>query len=77
MAFQLFKKTKGYLKKKIKSFAHQEFNNENITNIENIEKKIIEESDIFGRNYKYEKIKIDEKFPKYIRENKEKFKEYC
>jgi len=74
--FSYLKKPKD-ISKKIKSFAHQEFNKENFTNIENIEKKIIEKLDIFGRNYKYEKIEIDEKFPKYIRENKEKFKEYC
>ena len=36
----------------------------------------MEKSDIFGRNYKYKKIEIDERFPKYIRENKEKFKEW-
>ncbi len=74
--FSFLKKPKD-IAKKIKAYSHQEFNKNNFTNIKNIEKKIIEKSDIFGRNYKYEKIEIDEKFPKYIRENKEKFKEYC
>ncbi len=71
----VFKKPKD-IAKKLKTYSHQEFNKNNFTNIKNIEKKIIEKSDIFGRNYKYEKIEIDEKFPKYIRENKEKFKEW-
>ena len=74
--FSFLKKPKD-IAKKIKAYSHQEFNKNNFTNIKNIEKKIIEKLDIFGRNYKYEKIEIDEKFPKYIRENKEKFKEYC
>jgi len=73
--FSFLKKPKD-IAKKIKAYSHQEFNKNNFTNIKNIEKKIIEKSDIFGRNYKYEKIEIDEKFPKYIRENKEKFKEW-
>ena len=32
--------------------------------------------DLFGRNIKYEKIAIDESFPKYIFNNKAMFKEW-
>ncbi len=73
--FSFLKKPKD-IAKKIKAYSHQEFNKNNFTNIKNIEKKIIEKSDIFGRNYKYEKIEIDESFPKYVLDNKEKLKEW-
>ena len=32
--------------------------------------------DIFNRKIKYRKIQIDNSFPKYIVENKEKYKEW-
>ena len=73
--FSFLKKPKD-IAKKIKAYSHQEFNKNNFTNIKNIEKKIIEKSDIFGRNYKYEKIEIDESFPKYVLDNKEKLREW-
>ena len=62
--------------KKIKSFAHGEFNKEIYANIENIESKISEEKDIFNRDIIYKKIQIDNSFPKYIVDNKEKLKEW-
>ena len=61
---------------KIKSFAHGEFNKENFTNLENIKKKINMKKDIFNRGITYKKVTIDNSFPKYIIENKEKFKEW-
>jgi len=60
--------------KKIKAFAHQEFNNENYTDVKEIERKILEGEDIFGRGYKYEAVPIDETFPDYIVKNQEKYK---
>ena len=72
----------SYLKKpenisrKIKSFAHQEFNQEKFTNVKNIKEKIENHFDIFGRNYKYKKIDLNKDFPKYILENKSKFNEW-
>ena len=64
------------IQKKIKSFAHTEFNKEEFFNLENIEKSINECKDLFGRNYSYKKIKVDENFPDYILEHKEKFKDW-
>ena len=46
------------------------------TNIENINKRIKENKDLLGRNYKYEVINIDQTFPDYILKNKEKYKEW-
>lgn len=46
------------------------------TNTNIIEKKIRDLEDLFKRNHKYEKINIDDKFPDYIRNNKEIFKNF-
>ena len=73
--FSFLKDSKN-ISKKIKSFVHQELNLEKFTDIENIEKRIRENKDIFDRNYNYVKVLIDENFPDYITENKEKFKEW-
>ena len=64
------------LSKKFKSGAHQEENIDEFTNIENIHKRIKENKDLLGRNYKYEVINIDQTFPDYILKNKEKYKEW-
>ena len=60
---------------KIKSFSHGEFNNEKI-NLKNIEKKIIENKDIFERGFKLKKVELDNSFPNYITNNKEKFSKW-
>ena len=44
--------------------------------IENIKEKIIMGKDIFDRGIIYKKVQIDSSFPKYIVDNKEKFKEW-
>ena len=64
------------ISKKIKSFAHGEFNKPNINNPETIKKKIDKGKDIFDREINYKKVQIDSSFPKYIIENKEKFKKW-
>ena len=64
------------ISKKIKSFSHGEFNTSDLTNEKEIEKKIKLQKDIFGRGFNYRKVEIDQTFPKYIIENKEKLKEW-
>jgi beta-1,4-mannosyl-glycoprotein beta-1,4-N-acetylglucosaminyltransferase len=71
-----FLKDYNLIKKKIKSFAHQEFNNEFFTDIKQIEKRINSGADIFERKYEYKKINLDSQFPDYILRNKIKFKEW-
>ena len=61
---------------KIKSFSHGEFNKIDFTNQKSIKEKIEMGHDIFNRKIKYRKIQIDNSFPKYIVENKEKYKEW-
>jgi beta-1,4-mannosyl-glycoprotein beta-1,4-N-acetylglucosaminyltransferase len=56
---------------KIECAAHQEFNN-NFYKL-NIQNKIDSNQDVFFRESKFEVVPIDEGFPPYIVENKEKF----
>ena len=46
------------------------------TDIEMIKEKILKLEDVFYRNHKYEKIKIDQSYPEYIRNNLNLFKDY-
>ena len=71
-----FLKDYNLIKKKIKSFAHQELNRENLTNIDQIKKRIKSGKDIFDRLYEYKKIELDDQFPDYILQNKIKFKDW-
>ena len=64
------------IQNKLKSFAHAEFNNEFYTNIKKINKAIDNQKDLFGRDQKYEKINLDNIFPKYILNNKNKYKDW-
>lgn len=58
---------------KIRSFSHQEYNNDYYMNENRLQKLIQDGVDIFERGYKYKIVNIDRSFPEYIRKNKEKF----
>ena len=73
--FSFLKNPKSIIKK-IKSYAHQEYNVREFTDLNNIESKISKGLDLFNRDIKYKKVEIDETFPDYIRENKQKFTEW-
>ena len=73
--FSFLKKPKDILKK-IKSYAHSEYNKPEFTNEKKIEELIKNKVDIFNRNYKYEKVNLDDTFPKYILENLSKYKNW-
>ena len=64
------------ISKKIKSFAHWEFNKKEIIDEENIQSKIEKGEDVLGRGYKLRKIEMDSSFPKYIIKNKDKLKKW-
>ena len=64
------------ISKKIKSFAHGEFNIEEFSDEKKIQTKIEKNEDIFGRDYRIKKIEIDESYPRYIINNKEKLKDW-
>ena len=64
------------LLKKISSFSHGERNKPEFANQKSIEDKIKMQKNIFDLDFKYKKINIDDTFPRYIIENKEKLKEW-
>ena len=64
------------IKSKIESYAHAEFNNKNFNNLEKINFSLENQVDLFDRKIEFEKIIFDETFPKYILNNKEKYKNW-
>ena len=64
------------ISKKIKSFAHGEFNKEKIVNEENIKLRIQKGEDVFERGYDLKIVEIDSTFPEYIFKNKDKLKQW-
>ena len=71
-----FLKSPEEIKKKIESYSHQEFNKENFTNTNNIAQRILNGKDLFDRKIEYKKVQVDQSFPEYIFQNKQKFKEW-
>ena len=61
---------------KIKSGAHQEENKQEFTDLKKIEEKLKNNVDLFGRNFEYKKVELDESFPDYIFQNKSKFENW-
>ncbi len=59
------------VKYKIKSAAHQEYNNR--STLSKVRKNIKNHQDIFGRDAQMVQVKIDETFPVYLRENIDKY----
>ena len=71
-----FLKEPNAIIKKINSYAHQEYNTSEFTNIQLIKERISKGEDIFNRNIRYKIIDIDKTFPDYINENKEKLRDW-
>jgi beta-1,4-mannosyl-glycoprotein beta-1,4-N-acetylglucosaminyltransferase len=69
-------KTADKIIKKIESFAHSEYNIKEFKNKKIILQKIKNREDLFGRNFYYEKIKLDNSFPDYLLKNKKKYKNW-
>lgn len=64
--------TADRVKYKIKSAAHQEYNNRHI--LWNVRKNIKNMQDIFGRDSKLQLVEIDETYPKYLRDHLGEYK---
>ena len=71
-----FLKSSKDISKKIKAYAHQEYNKEEFYDISFLNKKISDRQDILGRGHNYKKIEIDSTYPDYISNNKTLFKEW-
>tara|TARA_B100001057_G_C22857077_1_gene953076 strand:- start:2941 stop:3741 length:801 start_codon:yes stop_codon:yes gene_type:complete len=61
---------------KLKTFAHKEFSSSNFSDLEVIKKNILERRDLFERNRIYKKIDLNEDFPRYILDNKDKLNDW-
>ena len=70
-----FLQTPEQIMEKIRSFSHGEFNNEKL-DIKEIERKILKNEDIFERGTKLRKISIDNSYPEYLLNNKEKYSDW-
>ena len=70
-----FLKNPESIKNKITSYAHQEYNTKEFTDI-NLIKKISLGEDLFNREINYRRVSIDATFPEYIIKNKEMFKDW-
>lgn len=60
------------VKYKIKSAAHQEYNNR--STLSKVRKNIKNQQDIFGREAQIVQVKIDETYPEYLRKNIDKYR---
>jgi len=61
---------------KLKTFAHSNFADAKYSSAEIIEKNIEKRIDLFGRGHLYQKVKIDDTFPDYLKKNIDKFKKF-
>jgi hypothetical protein len=61
------------IKNKIKNYAHVEHNTESMLNAINIEQHLLEKKSFFNADEKFEIVKLDDYFPSFILENKDKF----
>ena len=61
---------------KLKTFAHTEFSSDTFSNVEIIKKKIQKKVDLFNRGHNYERVDLDKSFPKYLLDNKSKYKNF-
>ena len=50
---------KYFIQNKIQNFSHQELNNANYTDLDKIENRVKNSSDLYDRNCKFDKIKIE------------------
>ncbi len=62
------------ISKKIKSFAHGEFNKKHLVDEKKIQERIRKGEDVFERGFKIQKVNIDETYPEYIQQNLDKMK---
>jgi len=61
---------------KLKTFAHTEFSQDKFSSVEIIRNKINQKSDLYDRGHTYERVSLDKRFPDYILNNLDKFKEF-
>ena len=69
-----FVMSNSMIAKKIKSYAHKEFNIKKFNSLRLINKKIQKKKDIFDRKFNFQKIKNINELPQFLIKNPKKFK---
>jgi beta-1,4-mannosyl-glycoprotein beta-1,4-N-acetylglucosaminyltransferase len=64
------------LSKKLKKFAHQEYNLDIYTNEKKIRQRLKARKDLYNKGKNFIRVKLDHTFPKYILKNRNKFKTF-
>ena len=64
------------IKSKLQAFSHNEFNRPSVYNPVKVRLKIILGRDLLGRGAKFKKVKIDESYPKWLKENYDKYSHF-
>ena len=64
------------ISKKLKTFAHSEFSIDRYSSPDIIKKKIEKKIDLFERGHQYQKIELDNTYPKFILENLSEYNEF-
>ena len=66
------------IRHKLKTFAHDEMDTDQFTDLDHIKKSIDNQSDLFNRfgDFRFQKKEINDYWPKYILENKNKYAKY-
>jgi beta-1,4-mannosyl-glycoprotein beta-1,4-N-acetylglucosaminyltransferase len=66
------------IRTKLESFAHTEYDREEIKNVQHIMQTLEENRDIFNRpGFEYVIVPFDESYPAYLRENIDRYKHLC
>lgn len=61
------------IRNKILSISHSEFHKSEYTDLDKIESRVKAGEDIFNRGKRYRMVEIDDKFPKFVRDNINKY----
>ena len=61
---------------KLKTFAHSEFSSNKFSSYKIIDDKIKNSEDLFERGHIYKKVKLNQNFPKFLLDNKKKYRKF-
>ena len=61
---------------KLRTFAHSEFSEKKFSDEEIIQNKIDKKIDLFNRGHNYKVVDLNKKFPKYLLENIDEYKDW-
>lgn len=64
------------ISKKLKTFAHTEFNKEEFSSPKIIESKILKKIDLFNRGHQYKMVNMDSSFPEFLLKNYNTYKDF-